>query len=107
MNLPAYFLIFSLIFQLGVDSARMPLFTNTDEKGALSIAKREADPRKRYYSRGRPRYSSGRSNTADLGNLIATKAVVGAAAVGGGLLALGLANGGLNGISIPAINLGK
>merc|ERR1712203_1346553 len=103
-----YFLIISLIFQLGVDSALMPLFT--DGK-ALSIAKRDADPapRKRYYSRGRSQYFSGRSHSSntDLGNLIATKAVVGAAALGGGLLALGLANGGLNGISIPAINIGK
>ena len=71
-----------------------------------SIAKRDADPapRKRYYSRGRSHYSSGGSNSnIDLTNLLVVKA----AAVGGGLLALGLAGGGLNGISIPAINIGK
>ena len=72
------------------------------------IAKRAADPGGQYYRRRksyRPRryYKSHRNN--NIGNILATKAVVGASALGGGLLALGLANGGLNGISIPNIGI--
>ena len=59
--------------------------------------KRDADPhkRRRYYGRGR---SS--SSGVDVGRVLTTKAVVGAAALGGALIGAGIANGGLNGISI-------